>query len=182
MGDEKRENFEITCECECKRFKNWLAKVNPIKVTLQGVEAVMNGFCVSMTMAMVAEAFLKEIFHAPNSRHQFLSKLKCGEYKPLVESFLVGSSGDKIRNYAVMKGCNDAIVLVMNNLRGKEDVQTSVVAGFGYGVAISLVTGMRGPGVMSVGVMFALFNAIVFETSKWGQAEDEVHNKTRGST
>lgn len=39
----------------------------------------------------------------------------------------------------------------------------SIVAGFGYGVVLSLVTGMRVPSVMSVGVICALVNVGIYK-------------------
>lgn len=53
---------------------------------------------------------------------QFLSI--CGEYKPLVQSFIIGENFEKTRNFAIMRGCNAGISLAMKNLTGKEDVQT----------------------------------------------------------
>ncbi|MFS7989446.1 putative mitochondrial import inner membrane translocase subunit TIM22 [Helianthus anomalus] len=58
-----------------------------------------------------------------------------------------------------MAACNEIIPSFMKSARGEKDVQTSLVAGFGYGVMISLVTGMRGPtSIMSVGVTCELVN------------------------
>ncbi|GKE00445.1 chloroplastic import inner membrane translocase subunit HP30-2-like protein, partial [Tanacetum coccineum] len=113
----------------------------------------------------------------------FLSR--CGEYQPLVRSLtkLEGGNLEQIRNWAVMGGVNAAISCVLKNIKGKEDVSTSMVAGFGYGVALSLVTGMRGPRVMSVGVICALISGGLFKLDKLllpEQAEDALHNKKKG--
>ncbi|PWA71918.1 hypothetical protein CTI12_AA275950 [Artemisia annua] len=56
-----------------------------------------------------------------------------------------------------------------------------MVAGFGYGTALSLVTGMRGPRVMSVGVICALISGGLFKLDTLlEQAEDALHNKKKG--
>ncbi|MFS7995267.1 putative mitochondrial import inner membrane translocase subunit TIM22 [Helianthus anomalus] len=86
-----------------------------------------------------------------------------GGYKPMVESFFAKGPLELTRNFAIMYGCNESISFVMKNIRGKEDVHTRMVAGFGCGVVISLVTGLRGPSIMSLGVIFALLSGGMFK-------------------
>lgn len=64
MGDEKREDFEITCEC--KRFKDWLAKAKAepivyVKAAIRGVKAVTDVVWTSVGMALASEFFINEI-------------------------------------------------------------------------------------------------------------------------
>lgn len=90
------------------------------------------------------------------------------------------------RNFAVMTGVNAGITCVMKRIRGKEDVQSSMVAAFGSGAAFSLVSGMGGPNqaanVITSGLFFALVQGGIF---KLGQkisqppVEDVFYNKTR---
>ncbi|KAD3337175.1 hypothetical protein E3N88_32695 [Mikania micrantha] len=59
-----------------------------------------------------------------------------------------------------MLASNASISFMVRTIRDKDDdVYKSMVSGFGYGVVISLVTGMKGPSVISSGAMFALLNA-----------------------
>lgn len=89
------------------------------------------------------------------------------------------------RNIAVMTGVNAGILCAMRRWRrGVDDVQNSMTAGFGSGLAFSLVSGASGPNpaanAVSTGVVFALFNGAFY---KVGQAfggqkaagEEDVH-------
>ncbi|KAJ0530327.1 putative mitochondrial import inner membrane translocase subunit TIM22 [Helianthus annuus] len=106
----------------------------------------------------------------------------CGGYKPLAESFLTSGALQKVQNFAIMACCKESISFVMKNRRGKEDVHTSMVAGFGYGVAISLATGMRGHSIMPVGVICALLNVGMFKVYCKLEliAQEELKNRTKG--
>lgn len=91
------------------------------------------------------------------------------------------------RNFAVMTGVNAGITCVMKRIRGKEDVQSSMVAAFGSGAMFSLVSGMGGPNqaanVVTSGLFFALVQGGLF---KLGQkfskppVEDTFYARTRG--
>ncbi|KAI7734206.1 hypothetical protein M8C21_003407 [Ambrosia artemisiifolia] len=154
-------NFEMTW----KRFQNWLSKQRLPSFTEAAVDAY---FCVGTSMAMGSFGeslinticFLKRI-PRPSPQSQFLSR--CGGYRPLAESFLARDSFAICCNVILMRACNDSISYVVKNIRGKEDLETSIVAGFGYGVALSLANGMRGPGVLTVGAICALFNGGMFK-------------------
>ncbi|KAK1426251.1 hypothetical protein QVD17_14921 [Tagetes erecta] len=120
-------------------------------------------------MATVSEYLVWEACTAfslpqPSPTSPFLSR--CGDYAPLVESFLTKGPLKKANNLAIISVCNSGISSVMKKITGDEDVHTSMVAGFGYGVVISLATGMRGPNVLSVGVMCALFNGGMFKDER----------------
>ncbi|KAJ0817548.1 putative mitochondrial import inner membrane translocase subunit TIM22 [Helianthus annuus] len=160
VGNQKHD-FHITCE----RFKNWLAKQG-LPTFKEAALAAYNAYGTSIFLGVFAEGCLKEVCLSfsilRTMPHSKLSSL-CGGYTPLVESFLRIGNMEMARNYAIMKGCNEGIFCVMKNIRGKEDVQASMVAGFGCGVVLSLVTGMRGPEIMSVGAIFALYNGGLFK-------------------
>lgn len=51
---------------------------------------------------------------------------------------LAGGPLIQARNFAVMTGTNAGIACIMKRLRGKEDVQSSMVAAFGSGAMFSL--------------------------------------------
>ncbi|GKD38308.1 chloroplastic import inner membrane translocase subunit HP30-2-like protein, partial [Tanacetum coccineum] len=99
---------------------------------------------------------------------------------------LAGGPLIQARNFAVMTGVNAGISCVMKRLRGKEDVQTSMVAAFGSGVMFSLVSGMGGPNqatnVITSGVFFALVQGGLFKVGeKFSQpkVEDVLYSETR---
>ncbi|KAK9071682.1 hypothetical protein SSX86_008111 [Deinandra increscens subsp. villosa] len=100
---------------------------------------------------------------------------------------LSGGPFIQARNFAVMTGVNAGISCVMRRLRGKEDVQSSMVAAFGSGAVFTLVSGMGGPNVaanaLSSGVLFALMQGGLFKLGeKFSKppTEDVLYNKTKG--
>ncbi|OVA03071.1 Mitochondrial inner membrane translocase subunit Tim17/Tim22/Tim23/peroxisomal protein PMP24 [Macleaya cordata] len=90
------------------------------------------------------------------------------------------------RNFAVMTGVNAGISCVMKRIRGKEDVQSSMVAAFGSGAMFSLVSGMGGPNqaanAVTSGLFFALVQGGIFQIGqKFSQppTEDTFYTRTR---
>ncbi|KAE8708224.1 putative Response to low sulfur 3 [Hibiscus syriacus] len=90
------------------------------------------------------------------------------------------------RNFSVMAGVNAGISCVMKRQRGKEDVQSSMVAAFGSGAIFSLVSGMGGPNQIAnaatSGISFALVQGGLFQLGhKFSQppAEDVHYSRTR---
>lgn len=53
---------------------------------------------------------------------QFLSR--CGDYRPLVESFLAKGPETKAINLAIMSACNASISFVMKKIKREEDIHT----------------------------------------------------------
>ncbi|KAL8142725.1 hypothetical protein V2J09_015757 [Rumex salicifolius] len=100
---------------------------------------------------------------------------------------LAGGPLVQARNFAVMTGVNAGISSVMKRIRGKEDVQTSMVAAFGSGAAFSLVSGMgSGPNPVlnaaTSGLFFALVQGGLFKLGeKFSKppTEDLFYSKTR---
>ncbi|CAN0922817.1 Chloroplastic import inner membrane translocase subunit HP30-2 [Linum grandiflorum] len=83
---------------------------------------------------------------------------------------LVGGPWVQARNFAVMAGANAGIACLMKRLRGKEDVQSSMVAAFGSGVLFTLVSGTGGIGnpnpavnALSSGVFFAAMQGGIYQ-------------------
>uniref|UniRef100_A0A7N0TBX1 SAM domain-containing protein n=1 Tax=Kalanchoe fedtschenkoi TaxID=63787 RepID=A0A7N0TBX1_KALFE len=83
---------------------------------------------------------------------------------------LAGGPLIQARNFAVMTGVNAGLSTVMKRIRGKEDVESSMVAAFGSGAAFSLVSGMGGPNlamnVVSSGLFFALIQGALFKVGE----------------
>ncbi|CAN1251286.1 Chloroplastic import inner membrane translocase subunit HP30-2 [Linum perenne] len=102
---------------------------------------------------------------------------------------LVGGPWVQARNFAVMAGANAGIACFMKRLRGKEDVQSSMVAAFGSGVLFTLVSGTGGIGnpnpavnALSSGVFFAAMQGGIYQIGqKFSQPtlEDEYYARTR---
>ncbi|XP_074320388.1 chloroplastic import inner membrane translocase subunit HP30-2-like [Silene latifolia] len=71
------------------------------------------------------------------------------------------------RNFAVMTSVNLGIATVLRRVKGKEDVQSSMIAAFGSGAAFSLVSGMAGPNqiqnMLSSGIFFALAQGGIYK-------------------
>ncbi|KAK9133490.1 hypothetical protein Scep_013018 [Stephania cephalantha] len=104
----------------------------------------------------------------------------------LAPQALTGGPLAQARNFAVMTGVNAGISCVMKRIRGKEDVQTSMVAAFGSGAMFSLVSGMGGPNqaanAVTSGLFFALVQGGLFKLGqKFSQppAEDIYYSRTR---
>ncbi|KAD5803600.1 hypothetical protein E3N88_14960 [Mikania micrantha] len=175
------------------QFENWIAKqCFPIEAALTTVTGAVAG--------AITGVYLDIVFHASCLSLSVPSPLKCrqlnrkiqkvslfGGYQPLIRSFTVGPTLEHARNFAVMYAVNSGMCCVMKKLRGKFDVHACLAAGFSTGVVLSLVTGMRGPEVISVGVMFALVNGGVYKVEeKLGKkelaqlnVEDVLHEKPR---
>ncbi|MFS8031593.1 putative mitochondrial import inner membrane translocase subunit TIM22 [Helianthus anomalus] len=67
------------------------------------------------------------------------------------------------RNYALVRGCIEISRYVLWRSRGKEDLESSMLAGLGGGFLMSMVTGMRGQSVIAACVIFALMNGLMFK-------------------
>ncbi|GJV46642.1 hypothetical protein Tco_1431178 [Tanacetum coccineum] len=169
MGDEKKEalamcnhnsvtepalalaDSELKTSYKC--IRSWVAKQTlPLKVVVRDVattlEATFQGACRGFVIdVLYCKACSKLGIPPPSSQEGNL---------------------EQIRIWAVMVGVNAAYLGVGKNIKGRRMSRR----GFGYGVALSLVTGMRGPRVMSVGVICALISGGLFK--------DALHNKKKG--
>ncbi|CAN1248275.1 Chloroplastic import inner membrane translocase subunit HP30-2 [Linum perenne] len=99
---------------------------------------------------------------------------------------LAGGPLAQARNFAVMTGANAGIACVMRRVRGKDDVQSSMVAAFGSGALFSLVSGVGGPNpaanALSSGFFFALVQGGLYQLGqKFSQppGEDLHYARTR---
>ncbi|MFS7907902.1 putative mitochondrial import inner membrane translocase subunit TIM22 [Helianthus anomalus] len=86
-----------------------------------------------------------------------------GRYQPLAHALFSGSGWQRARTFAVLFSVATSLYLAMLNIRGKDDLETRLVAAFGSGIAVSLATGLEGPEVISFGVLFALGNGGMFK-------------------
>ncbi|XP_075496297.1 chloroplastic import inner membrane translocase subunit HP30-2-like [Primulina tabacum] len=139
------------------RFKDWLAKQSlaveaAVVTTTSGVQgAAIGGFMGTLT------GDVSSLVAPPNAaglNPEAMASLKQAQAfagGPLVQA----------RNFAVMTGTNAGISCVLKRLRGKEDVQSSMVAAFGSGAMFTLISGMGGPNLAANAVTSGLFFALV---------------------
>ncbi|KAL9225097.1 hypothetical protein vseg_001060 [Gypsophila vaccaria] len=99
---------------------------------------------------------------------------------------LAGGPMIQARNFAVMTSVNVGISTVLKRLKGKEDVQSSMIAAFGSGAMFSLVSGAGGPNLIpnmvSSGLFFALAQGGIYKLGeKFGKppVEDPSYLKTK---
>ncbi|KAG2240236.1 hypothetical protein Bca52824_090997 [Brassica carinata] len=85
---------------------------------------------------------------------------------PQTAGALVGGPLVQARNFAAITGVNAGIACVMKRIRGKEDLESAVVAAFGSGVAYSLVSaGLQGQpmNAITTAAGFSLFQGVFFK-------------------
>ncbi|KAK4433217.1 Chloroplastic import inner membrane translocase subunit HP30-2 [Sesamum alatum] len=165
------------------RFRGWLAKQSlPVEAAVVTTTSAAQGAAIGAFMGTLtgdASSLLTPPPNAANINPEAMASLKQAQA-------LAGGPLVQARNFAVMTGVNAGISCVMKRLRGKEDVQSSMVAAFGSGAMFSLVSGMGGPNqaanAVTSGLFFALVQGGIFQLGqKFSQppAEDVHYVKTR---
>lgn len=163
-------------------FRAWLAKQSlPVEAAVVTATSAAQGAAIGGLMGTLT-GDISSSFPTPpqaNLDPQAMSSFKQAQA-------LAGGPLVQARNFAVMTGVNAGISTVMKRLRGKEDVQSSMVAAFGSGVMFTLVSGIGGPNQAMNAVNSGLFFALVQGGLFWiGQnfskppAEDIYYSKTR---
>ncbi|PWA63528.1 mitochondrial import inner membrane translocase subunit TIM22 [Artemisia annua] len=138
-------------ECETV-IKNWF-----VKQSLPAAVAVVTSF--GIVVGGVSGYYLSTDL-----------PLKINSKSPIGPIFTGGGRLLQACNGDVLIGANSGISCFMEKLRGKEDVQSSLVAGFGAGVMASLVCGIHGTNAIKNGVYYALFYGATFKVNeKWSQ-------------
>ncbi|XP_039058976.1 chloroplastic import inner membrane translocase subunit HP30-2-like [Hibiscus syriacus] len=163
-------------------FKAWLAKQSmSVEAAVVTVTGAAQGAAIGAIMGTLTNDISSSLPTPPQAslNPQAMSSLKQAQA-------LSGGPWVQARNFAVMTGVNAGITSVMKRLRGKEDVQSSMVAAFGSGAMFSLVSGMGGPNqaanVVTSGLFFALVQGGLFQLGqKFSQppAEDVYYSRTR---
>ncbi|EYU19715.1 hypothetical protein ABFS82_06G095000 [Erythranthe guttata] len=165
------------------KFKGWLAKQSlPVEAAVVTATSAAQGAAIGAFMGTLTGDTSSLITPPPNAaglNPEAMASLKQAQAftgGPLVQA----------RNIAVMTGVNAGISCVMRRLRGKEDVQSSMVAAFGSGAIFTLVSGMGGPNqaanALTSGLFFALVQGGIFQLGqKFSQppVEDVYYAKTR---
>ncbi|KAL3650611.1 hypothetical protein CASFOL_007014 [Castilleja foliolosa] len=164
-------------------FRGWLAKQSlPVEAAIVTVTSGAQGAAIGGFMGTLTGDASSLITPPPNAASinpDALASLKQAQA-------LAGGPLVQARNFAVMTGVNAGISCVMRRLRGKEDVQSSMVAAFGSGALFSIVSGMGGPNqaanAVTSGLFFALVQGGLFQFGKkFSQppVEDVYYSKTR---
>ncbi|GFQ02158.1 hypothetical protein PHJA_002359700 [Phtheirospermum japonicum] len=165
------------------RFRGWLAKQSlPVEAAIVTATSGAQGAAIGAFMGTLTGDASSLVTPPPNAASinpDALASLKQAQA-------LAGGPLVQARNFAVMTGVNAGISCVMRRLRGKEDVQSSMVAAFGSGALFSLVSGMGGPNqaanAVTSGLFFALVQGGLFQLGqKFSQppVEDVYYAKTR---
>lgn len=165
-------------------FKVWLAKQSlPVEAAVVTVTSAAQGAAIGGFMGTLTNDVASSFPAAPPPGASLNPQTMASFQQAQA---LSGGPFIQARNFAVMTGVNAGISCVMKRLRGKEDVQTSMVAAFGSGVMFSLVSGMGGPNpaanVITSGVFFALVQGGLFKVGeKFSKppVEDILYSKTR---
>ncbi|KAF9619563.1 hypothetical protein IFM89_007390 [Coptis chinensis] len=178
-------------------FRAWLAKQSlPVEAAVVTATSAVQGAAIGGFMGTLTSD-VTSAFPTPSPEAalnpQAMASLQQAQA-------LSGGPMVQARNFAVMTGVNAGISCVMKRIRGKEDVQSSMVAAFGSGAMFSLVSGMGGPNqaanVLTSGLFFALVQGGLFKDSGSGHlgmraillgekfsqppAEDMYYSRTRG--
>ncbi|TQD85862.1 hypothetical protein C1H46_028562 [Malus baccata] len=164
--------------------RGWLAKQSlPVEAAVVTLTSGAQGAAIGAFMETLGR---QRVNMEPSILH--MSGIQMGlEYASSeLSRALAGGPLVQARNFAVMTGVNAGISCVMKRVRGKEDVQSSMVAAFGSGALFSIVSGMGGPNqaanAVTSGLFFALVQGGLFKLGqKFSQppTEDIYYSKTR---
>ncbi|KAM4068530.1 chloroplastic import inner membrane translocase subunit HP30-2-like [Castanea sativa] len=165
-------------------FRAWLAKQSlPVEAAVVTATSAAQGAAIGGFMGTLTND-VSSSMPTPPPQAASLNPQAMASFKQA--QALAGGPLVQARNFAVMTGVNAGISCVMKRLRGKEDVQSSMVAAFGSGATFSLVSGMGGPNLaanaVTSGLFFALVQGGLFQLGKkFSQppTEDIFYSKTR---
>lgn len=163
-------------------FRAWLTKQPlPVEAAVVTSASAAQGGAMGAMLGFLSKDLSSSITAPPEAslNPQAMASLKQAQA-------LSGGPAIQARNFAIMTGVNAGISCVMKRLRGKEDIQSNMVAAFGSGAVFSLVSGMGGPNqvanAISSGLAFAVVQAGIFKVGqKFSQppAEDPYYVRTR---
>ncbi|KAF6163770.1 hypothetical protein GIB67_012129 [Kingdonia uniflora] len=163
------------------KYCNWVTKQSlPVEAALATFTSAIQGAAIGGLMGTLTPSPDIASSFSTATDAQTMNSLKQAQAfsgGPLIQA----------RNVAVITGVNAGISCVMKRLRGKDDIQTSVVAAFGSGALYALVSGMGGPNpaanMVTTGVTFALFQGGLFALGQrflQPPIEDTFYTRTRG--
>ncbi|KAJ0253732.1 Chloroplastic import inner membrane translocase subunit HP30-2 [Hirschfeldia incana] len=134
-------------------FKTWLSKQSiPVEAAVVSTMSGVQGAFIGGLMGTLSPEM-------PQTDPQAMASMKQAQA-------LVGGPWVQARNFAAITGVNAGIACVMKRIRGKEDLESAVVAALGSGFAYSLVSqGLQGQPVNAITTAagFAVFQGIFFK-------------------
>ncbi|XP_023756998.1 chloroplastic import inner membrane translocase subunit HP30-2 [Lactuca sativa] len=168
-------------ECETL-FNTWLAKQSlPVEAAIVTVTSALQGAAIGGLTSLPND--VSSSFSPPPPTTSLTLQTKASFQQ---SQAVAGWPLAQARNLAVTCGVNAGISCVLRRLRGKEDVQSNMAAGFGSGVMFSLVSGIGGSNqaatAITSGVLFALAQGGFFkirEKISMPNPEDVLYNETR---
>ncbi|KAF6161023.1 hypothetical protein GIB67_007664 [Kingdonia uniflora] len=164
------------------KYRNWATKKSlPVEASLATFTSAIQGAAIGGLMGTLTSPDIASSFLTATEAQTMNSLKQAQAFNggPLIQA----------RNITVMTGVNASISCIMKRFRGKDDIQTSVVAAFGYGALYSLISGMGGPNpnlaenMITTGATFALFQGGIFALGKrFSQppTEDTFYTRIRG--
>lgn len=166
-------------------FRGWLSKQSlPVEAAIVTVTSGAQGAAIGGIMGTLTGDLSSSLTTPPPQAG--LNPQAMASFKQA--QALSGGPWIQARNFAVMTGANAGISCIMKRLRGKEDVESSMVAAFGSGALFSLVSGFGGPNqaqnALTSGLFFALVQGGLFKLgqkfSKVPSADKDIYySKTR---
>ncbi|KAF3492567.1 hypothetical protein DY000_02055651 [Brassica cretica] len=136
-------------------FKTWLSKQSiPVEAAVVSTMSGVQGAFIGGLMGTLSPEM-------PQTDPQAMASMKQAQA-------LVGGPWVQARNFAAITGVNAGIACVMKRIRGKEDLESAVVAALGSGFAYSLVSqGLQGQPINAITTAagFAVFQGIFFKAS-----------------
>ncbi|GJV24581.1 chloroplastic import inner membrane translocase subunit HP30-2-like protein [Tanacetum coccineum] len=170
-GNKCNENPLTMLKSNCKKIetlcKKELAKHSAL--LFETAFAIVDSAVVNGVLSVVYDSFTHHAYTAFMSRLRLVTPVE-----PLTRGKCLMSA----RNFAVLSGVDAGITCVMTRVRGKNDIQSAMVAGFGAGVVASLVRGNKPAAASAImfGVMFSLAKGGMFkvkEKSSQAQAKED---------
>ncbi|CAF2084922.1 hypothetical protein HID58_022175 [Brassica napus] len=136
-------------------LKTWLSKQSiPVEAAVVSTMSGVQGAFIGGLMGTLSPEM-------PQTDPQAMASMKQAQA-------LVGGPWVQARNFAAITGVNAGIACVMKRIRGKEDLESAVVAALGSGFAYSLVSqGLQGQPINAITTAagFAVFQGIFFKAS-----------------
>ncbi|PWA35761.1 hypothetical protein CTI12_AA606450 [Artemisia annua] len=147
-------------------YNKWLAEQSlPVEVSVVTATSTVSYAALSGLFDLLVDKFrLVDKLSQQKERDIILKHAPTG-FRPFLLSYFSGSPLITARNFGLFFGLRDGVSCVMKRLGGQEDVSTSMVAGFGSGVVLSLVTGTRGPPIIPIGVCCGLFSVAIYKVT-----------------
>ncbi|CAN1248278.1 Chloroplastic import inner membrane translocase subunit HP30-2 [Linum perenne] len=163
-------------------FKTWVSQQSiPVEAAIVTTTGAIQGAAIGGLMGTFTGDMATPLSPPPQAS---LNPQAMASFKQA--QALAGGPLAQARNFAVMTGANAGIACVMRRVRGKDDVQSSMVAAFGSGALFSLVSGVGGPNpaanALSSGFFFALVQGGLYQLGqKFSQppGEDLHYARTR---